>query len=421
MLLGCIGDDFTGSSDLANTLAKQGMRTVQYTGIPKGRASSDVEAGVIALKSRSNQVDDAIEQSLGALEWLKDQGCEQFFFKYCSTFDSTKQGNIGPVADALADALDADRVIFCPAFPGTGRTLYHGHLFVNDRLLNESGMENHPLTPMVDADIRRWLQYQTSSKVGGVNSMDVSNGVASVKKALEREHNSGNRFVVVDAICDDDLFTIGAAAEGLPLITGGSGIALGLPDNFRRNDRISAYTTPWEGESGPCAVLSGSCSLATRGQVDFHRRNQPSLEVSPADVIEGITTPGRVADWLLHESGVPLAYTSTDPESVKQIQEKFGKAVSASAIEGFFAEVARLLVAGGVRRLIVAGGETSGAVVEGVDIGAMEVGPQIDPGVPAMRAQDNLVVTLKSGNFGAEDFFSRAAAVLAGELVATSS
>ncbi|MEM1102060.1 MAG: 3-oxo-tetronate kinase, partial [Pseudomonadota bacterium] len=232
MKLGCIGDDFTGSSDLANTLAKQGMAVVQYSGIPAADADPSVEAGVISLKSRSIAPGDAVAQSLAALDWLRAQGCTQFFFKYCSTFDSTSEGNIGPVADALAEALSADRVIVCPAFPGTGRSVYQGHLFVNDALLNESGMQNHPLTPMTDPDLRRWLARQTRRDVGHVAAGTVFQGAAAIRDALDVEHAAGRTHIVVDAIRDADLMAIGAAAAGLTLVTGGSGVALGLPANF---------------------------------------------------------------------------------------------------------------------------------------------------------------------------------------------
>ncbi|NKB63509.1 MAG: hypothetical protein GKR95_15775 [Gammaproteobacteria bacterium] len=417
MLLGCIGDDFTGSSDLANTLAKQGMRTVQYTGVPNVAAKGDVEVGVVALKSRSIDVAQAIRQSLDALNWLKAQGCKQFFFKYCSTFDSTKVGNIGPVAEALADALDAGIVVFCPAFPGAGRTIYQGHLFVNDQLLNESGMESHPLTPMTDSDIARWLQHQSSSSVGKVTSTDVLAGVDAVDSALAREQSMGNRFVVVDAIRDEDLMTIGRAVEKLPLITGGSGVAMGLPENFRKRNLISQTKVPWTGQSGRCVILSGSCSIATRAQVDLYSQAHPSLEVSPGNIMNKITTAWDVAKWVLDQTGIPLVYTSTDPESVKQVQKEFGKESSASAVETLFAETAKLLVDGGVSSLVVAGGETSGAIVEGLGITTMEVGPEIDPGVPAMRARDDLVIALKSGNFGTEDFFAKAVKVLSTDLI----
>lgn len=410
MLLGCIGDDFTGSSDLANTLAKGGMRTVQYSGVPDGPAAADVQAGVVALKSRSIAVDDAVRQSLAALEWLRAQGCQQIFFKYCSTFDSTPAGNIGPVADALADALRADRVIFCPAFPGAGRSVYQGHLFVRDRLLNESGMQNHPLTPMTDADIRRWLAPQTRQSVGHVAAEDVFLGAERIAQALREQHAAGHRHIVVDAIRDGDLIQIGRAAMGLPLVTGGSGVAMGLPANFG----CTAAPVPWVGQAGRAIALSGSCSQATRAQVTHHAAHHPTREVAAADVIEGRLAASHVADWLLASEGLPLAYSSADPEAVAQVQARYGREAASEALEGFFAQVARLAVAGGATRVITAGGETSGAIVEGLALDILEIGPEIDPGVPALRARANLVVALKSGNFGAPDFFEKADRVLRG-------
>lgn len=411
MRLGCIGDDFTGSSDLANTLAKGGMRVVQYTGIPDGNAPADVEAGVVALKSRSIDPADAVAQSLDALAWLQAQGCEQIFFKYCSTFDSTPKGNIGPVADALVEALDAEKVIVCPAFPGTGRSLYQGHLFVGDTLLNQSGMENHPLTPMIDADIRRWLRSQSKYVVGHVPAETVFAGAAAIAEALTAETAKGVRHIVVDAIRDADLMEIGKAAKGLPLVTGGSGVALGLPANFG----CTPAPAPWVGQPGKVVALSGSCSIATRRQVDVHGETNPTREIDAAAVIEGRLTAPEIAEWLLGAEGVPLAYSSADPDAVRAIQNRFGRERSAAALEALFADVARLVVAGGAQRIITAGGETSGAIVEGLALGALEIGPEIDPGVPALRTGPDLVVALKSGNFGAEDFFAKAARTLAGD------
>lgn len=410
MKLGCIGDDFTGSSDLANTLAKGGMRTTQYTGVPDGPADPSVEVGVVALKSRSIPVADAVAQSLAALDWLRAQGCTQFLFKYCSTFDSTPEGNIGPVADALADALDAHKVIVCPAFPGTGRSVYQGHLFVNDTLLSESGMQNHPLTPMTDPDLRRWLAPQTRHSVGHVSAASVFAGPEAIRTALTAQHDAGHRMIVVDAIRDADLRAIGSAAQDLPLITGGSGVALGLPANFG----CKAGAVPWQGQDGPVAALSGSCSTATRAQVAYHAARHPTREIVAADVIEGRLDAGALADWLLDQSGVPLAYSSADPEQVRDVQDTFGRERSAQALEDFFAQVARSLRDKGATRIITAGGETSGAVVTGLGLDVLEIGPEIDPGVPALRAGPDLVVALKSGNFGAEDFFEKATKVLGG-------
>lgn len=410
MLLGCIGDDFTGSSDLANTLAKGGMRVTQYTGIPDGGADPSVEAGVVALKSRSIDPKDAVAQSLAALEWLQGQGCQQFLFKYCSTFDSTRVGNIGPVAEALANALDAHQVIVCPAFPGTGRSIYMGHLFVNDALLSESGMENHPLTPMTDPDLRRWLAHQTTVSIGHVSAHDVQSG--QTKVAMDREHDKGHRLIVVDAIGDEDLIKIGRAAADLPLITGGSGIALGLPDNFRAKGLIAEGAISWNPQVGKCVILSGSCSIATRGQLKEHLREHQGFELKAENILDGTLTASDMVDKLMNAGGIPVAYSSADPDIVKAVQAQFGLEASAKAIEDFFAETARLLVANGVTRLITAGGETSGAVVEGLGLRELEIGPEIDPGVPTLRASSSLTLALKSGNFGAPDFFTKAAGML---------
>lgn len=416
MLLGCIGDDFTGSSDLANTLAKGGMKVVQYAGVPAGAAAAEVEAGVVALKSRTIPPEAAVAQSLAALGWLRAQGCRQFFFKYCSTFDSRAEGNIGPVADALIAALDAGRVIVCPAFPATGRSVYQGHLFVKDRLLNESGMEQHPLTPMTDADIRRWLRPQTRHDVGHVNAETVMAGSEAIRRALDAEQAGGRTLVVVDAIRDADLLEIGAAARDLPLITGGSGVALGLPENFRRAGEISGSGAAWPGLAGPCAILSGSCSTATRGQVEHHKASHPTLEVTAEAAMAGEVTAESLTEFILSaRDSLPLVYSSADPAVVRAAQDRFGREAVAETIERLFAETARRLVAGGVTRLITAGGETSGAVVEGLGVEALEIGPEIAPGVPALKVTGRpLTLALKSGNFGAPDFFEKAAQMLAG-------
>ena len=419
MLLGCIGDDFTGSSDLANTLAKGGMRAAQFNGVPDRPAPAEIEAAVVALKSRTVPAEEAVRQSLAALDWLRAQGCRQFMFKYCSTFDSTPEGNIGPVLDALSDALGAERAVVCPAFPATGRSIYQGHLFVWDRLLSESGMENHPLTPMTDPDIRRWLARQTRHGVGHVSYAQVAAGAKEIRAALERETREGRRYVVVDAIADADLFAMGQALADDELISGGSGIALGLPDNFRRRNLLDPVQPHWTGEAGPVAALCGSCSKMSRTQIEAHRRDHPTRHVAAGEVVSDRIRPGDVVDWVMDNQGqgrVPLVYSSASPEDVARAQEAFGKGRVASAIEHFFAATAEGLARAGVRRLISAGGETSGAVVSGLAIPAFEIGPEIDPGVPALRfVGGDMVLALKSGNFGSADFFAKAADILAGK------
>lgn len=412
MLLGVIGDDFTGSSDIANTLAKSGMAVTQYSDVPEEAADPGVEAGVIALKSRTLPVDDAVAASLAALSWLEAQGCRQFFFKYCSTFDSTREGNIGPVAAALADRLGAKTVPVCPAFPGAGRTVYQGHLFVHDALLSESGMENHPLTPMTDPDIRRWLGHQVTEAVGHVPLPLVREGAGAIRAAFEAEAEAGRRLIVTDAVADADLVAIGHASASLRFITGGSGAAMGLPDNFRASGALSGAGARWQGVDGPCAILAGSSSRQTRRQVAHHKAHHPALEILAGDVIEGRTRAEDVARWIMeNKDDLPLAYATADPETVRAVQDKYGRERAAAALESLFADVARRVAAQGINRLIAAGGETSGAIVKGLGITALQVGPEIAPGAPALRAGD-IALALKSGNFGDDRFFETAAGVL---------
>ncbi len=411
MLLGCIGDDFTGSSDIANTLARCGMAVTQYCRIPEKPADPAIEAGVVALKSRTVPAAEAVEKSLAAVDWLLAQGCRQIVFKYCSTFDSTPEGNIGPVTQALAERLGENRVLMCPAFPANGRSVYQGHLFVGDRLLSESGMRDHPLTPMTESDLRRWLACQTDWPVNHI-AFDV---VARGNSAIIRELESGERaMIVVDAIEDRNLIEIGRAARDRKLVTGGSGIALGLAENFRDAGLLQAGGGTWTGADGGSAVLCGSCSEATRRQIARHLAAHPGCEVSVDALVEGTTDAARVAAWLLERAhSGPLAYTSADPHIVSSTQEKYGRERTASAVEAFFGEVARRLRDNGTGKIVTAGGETSGAIVEGLAIERLDIGPEIAPGVPAVRDPDSgLCLALKSGNFGQDDFFARAIAVL---------
>ena len=317
------------------------------------------------------------------------------------------------MADALAEALDAHKVVVCPAFPGTGRSVYQGHLFVNDTLLSESGMQNHPLTPMTDADLRRCLAAQSTNSVGHISARDVFAGTSTIEKALDREHQSGHRLIVVDAIRDEDLLNIGTALNNARLITGGSGIALGLPGNFLKQGLLKPDASTWRGETGHCVALSGSCSNATREQVALHKNTDATYELNARDVIEKNISAKELATWAMKQVGIPLIYSSADPDTVKQVQAEFGRADSANAFESFFAELACELVELGAGRIISAGGETSGAIVEGLKLATLQIGPEIDPGVPALRASDTLTIALKSGNFGAPDFFVKAADVLA--------
>ncbi|QND50784.1 four-carbon acid sugar kinase family protein [Phyllobacterium sp. 628] len=410
MLLGAIADDFTGASDLANTLAKGGMATMQFVGTDHA-AAPDCEAGIVALKTRSVPVDVAVHQSIGAARWLLDQGCQQIIFKYCSTFDSTPDGNIGPVAEALLDLLGADIAVVCPAFPATGRRLFMGHLFVGDRLLSESGMENHPLTPMTDSDIRRWLRRQTAAEVGHIPLDKVRAGPAVLNKAFAAENKAGRRLVVADAISDQDLQAIGKAAADHKLITGGSGIALGLPRNFRDKGLLSDNRKPLPVATGPGIVLSGSCSKASQNQVAYYLQGHPGLAIDPAALMSGAMTVKQALDWISRQAdATPIVYSTANPDAVSSAQHNFGRQAVAEKIEHFFGDLARQLVGQGTRRIVVGGGETSGAVVEALDLHSLHIGREIDPGVPALIADrpEPLGLALKSGNFGSEDFFSKA-------------
>lgn len=410
MLLGCIADDFTGASDLANTLTAGGMRTVQTIGVPE-RPVADADAVVIALKSRSIDPAEAVSQSLSALAWLQSQGASQILFKYCSTFDSSPAGNIGPVAQVLLDQLGERITIACPAFPTNKRTLYMGHLFVGDKPLNESGMQDHPLTPMTDSNLVRWLQRQMPGKVGLLDLAVVRRGAAAVRDHLAQLADDDVRVAVADAITDEDLRTLGEGCADLALITGGSGIALGLPENFRRKGQLSPAVAAPVKVGGRAVVLSGSCSTATRAQVERYQQMAPSRLVTAAEICEQGLTAAQVAKWVVAQppEPAPLVFTSADPAAVAKAQEKYGAEPVAQAIESFVGELSANLESQGFRRFIVAGGETSGAVVKALGVRQLAIGPEIDPGVPALRGVDvPLGLALKSGNFGAEDFFDKA-------------
>lgn len=407
MKLGVIADDFTGASDIALTIAEGGMSVAQFIGVPDGAAPADLDAGVVALKSRTAPVAEAVADSLAACDWLRAQGAEQIVLKVCSTFDSTAEGNIGPVLEALADRLGAGPVIVCPAFPENGRSVYQGHLFVNDVLLSESGMQHHPLTPMTDSDLRRVLTAQVKRPVAHIPAQVVTRGAAAIVATLPADP----QMVITDAIHDADLLQIGKAAQGMALLCGGSGIALGLPANFG----ATAAQPDWSGAAGGGVVLSGSCSGATRGQVARYRQIAPSREVSAADLIDGKVDVAEVSAWVMAQTVPPLVYSSADPDVVKDAQRQYGTERAAAVIEGFFASLAADLAARGIGRIVVAGGETSGAVVKGLEVSALEIGPRIAAGVPMVRpAGRALALALKSGNFGGEDFFTEALNMMQG-------
>lgn len=420
MLLGCIADDLTGATDLSLMLTKEGLRTVQCTGVPLGNLDvGNVDALVIALKSRSIPAGAAVALSLEAASALHALGAQRLLFKYCSTFDSTDEGNIGPVIEALLDLVDGD-TIACPAFPRAGRTLYAGHLFVNGVLLSESPMKDHPLNPMSDSDLRRVLGRQTSLSVGLVGFEDVEAGPDGVRAALAREAEAGRRIAIVDALTDQHLRDIGAAAAHLPLITGGSGIAMGLPAAYLSLGLLDHLTPPprvMSAPAGRAAILAGSCSAATRQQVATAvAAGLPTLQLDAERLAAGHQSLDDVLGWVDQQTGDGpiLIYSSADPELVRGIQSRLGRDAAGHMIETLLAETARGLQQRAFARLLVAGGETSGAVMQALGAQSLSIGPEIDPGVPWTRTLDgpDMALALKSGNFGAPDFFLKAWAQL---------
>ena len=416
LLLGCIADDFTGATDLASMLVRNGMRTVQLIGVPgEETEAGEVDAVVVALKSRTIPVGEAVDQSLRALSWLRARGARQILFKYCSTFDSTDSGNIGPVSEAVLDALEADFTIACPALPENGRSVYMGHLFVGDTLLAETHMRHHPLTPMTDSNLVRVLQRQSPrSEVGLIAYPTVDQGAGAVRSRIEELRRAGVRQAIADAVSDRHLETLGEAAADLALLTGGSGIAMGLPENFRAKGLLPAglEADALPAVDGREAVLAGSCSKATLEQIERFRAHRPACAIDPMALVRG---DGEVARALAFAEahlaeGPVLISSSRAPEEVARVQADLGRERAGTLVEGAMAKIAQGLVERGVRRLVVAGGETSGAVVGALGIGALRIGPPIDPGVPWTLGlgEPELLLALKSGNFGAPDFFIKA-------------
>ena len=417
--LGCIADDFTGATDLANMLVKGGLKTIQLLGNPsKEDVVPSVDAVIIALKTRTIPVEEAIEQSLQALNWLKNAGAKQFFFKYCSTFDSTDEGNIGPVIDALMEALETQFTIACPAFPETERTIFKGHLFVGDKLLSDSPMKDHPLTPMTDSNLVSTLSRQTSQKVGLVEYKDILAGPSAIRKAFDQLQKEDVAIAVTDVLNDEHLYFLGEAVKDFKLITGGSGIALGLPSQFKsRNnhqEETRAHSLPKV--LGKELVLSGSCSEMTLAQVDEFSKRYSTLKLNPIELAENNSALANSVDWVIQAKGEEpiLVYASAPPDAVKQAQKKLGRDLASSTVENALAKIALAAVQNGFRRIVVAGGETAGAVVSNLGIKGIMIGEQIDPGVPTTVSigDPSIGLVLKSGNFGSADFFEKAFEVM---------
>jgi uncharacterized protein YgbK (DUF1537 family) len=392
---------------------RAGMRVIQTIGVPAATLQTEADAVVVALKSRTIPAAEAIEQSLAALRWLQANGAQQIYFKYCSTFDSTPQGNIGPVTEALMQALHTGFTIATPAFPDNKRTVFKGYLFVGDVLLDESGMQNHPLTPMTDANLVRVLQAQCRGKVGLVDHLVVAQGPQAIGERIDALKAQGVSIAIVDAVTNDDLLRLGPALKGMPLVTAGSGVAIALPANFGIEPSSRASRLPPAG--GLQAVVSGSCSLATNQQVqEFIRGAGPALAIDPLQVAAGADVVAQALAWAapLLPRGPVLVYSTADADAVKAVQASLGVERAGAMMERTLAAIARGLVELGVRQLLVAGGETSGACVQALAVTQLQIGPQIDPGVPwchaVLPSGEGLHIALKSGNFGSTDFFTKA-------------
>ena len=416
MLMGCIADDLTGATDLGVNLVREGLSVIQVNGVPGELAVPDADAVVVALKSRTIPAGEAILQSLAALDWLRRHGAERIYFKYCSTFDSTAQGNIGPVTEALQAALGGRIVPGTPAYPRNQRTVYLGHLFVGDVLLSDSGMRQHPLTPMTDANLVRVLAAQSRSPVGLIGCADVEAGAAAVRARLDTLEADGRRHAIVDAIRDEHLVAAGQALLDLPLVAGGAGMALGLARHLAARARPGGGAWSPPQAPGPIAWLAGSCSQATLAQVAAVVDVVPSFRVDPFELAADGEAAGRLAARAVAALGgrPVLVHATAAPEALARAQRELGVERSAHLVEEAFRGVARALSQAGVRRFVVAGGETSGAVVEALGVRALAIGPEIDPGVPWTRAVGAAPawLALKSGNFGGRDFFAKATGLL---------
>ncbi len=416
--LGCIADDYTGASDLANTLTRAGLRTVQTIGIPADDLKlPDVDAVVVSLKSRSIEAGAAVSRSRAADKWLRARGADHVLFKICSTFDSTDAGNIGPVMDALRADCGEAIVLVTPAFPETRRTVYQGNLFVGSVPLNESPLKDHPLNPMHDSNLVRVLARQSKAKIGLVDLATVVRGPEAVRARVADLSGQGIGAAIIDAVFDLDLETIGAVALDHRMSVGASGIGLGLARALVGSARVPKGASSRMEEpaiGGPAACLAGSCSQATLQQIANAEATMAVLHLDPDRIITGQDEVRRALAWAMQRiaEGPVLIVSSATPDEVAALQSRHGRDAAGHAIEQAMADIAEGLVRSGVRRLVVAGGETSGAVVDRLGIPGFLVGAEIAAGVPVLRAvgakEGDMLLALKSGNFGGPRFFSDA-------------
>ena len=414
-LFGAIADDFTGATDLAGLLARSGARVSLRIGVPDGPTDDPAPFEVVALKIRTCAVSDAQDQARAALAWLKGAGAQHFYWKYCSTFDSTPEGNIGPVAEALMADIGIHQTIYCSAFPENGRSIFMGNLFVGQQPLAESPMKDHPLTPMRDSNLMRLLAPQVKGGVGLVSRLVVAQGADAIRAELAALRSSGVAHVITDAVADSDLTEIATACQDMGLMTGGSALAMPLPALYRAVGLLDqgAAGTAYKAPEGRALVLSGSCSAMTQAQVQDYARSNPSYQLDPLALSETGTQPAL--DWLAGQSGAPLIYATATPDDVRAAQAKLGRDRAGEIVESALAEIALWARDHGYGRFVVAGGETSGAVTQALGVDRLDVGPEIAPGVPwcfARSGSADVALALKSGNFGDAQFFAKALATL---------
>lgn len=408
---GAIADDFTGATDLAAMLARAGVPVTLRIGLPEGGGDTATAFEVIALKIRTNPVEDAVAEARAAYRWLKAQGARRIFWKYCSTFDSTSRGNIGPVAEALMSEMGLDRTVHCPAFPENGRRVFMGNLFVGDQPLNESPMKDHPLTPMRDANLERLLSPQVQRQTGAVTFPTVRAGAEAVRDAMEKLQG----HIVLDAVEDADLRTLARAIHEMPLICGGSAIAHPLPGLWQEAGAMGKPDdTPLPQGRGGQIVLSGSCSAMTRAQVGDYLKVADGYRLDPLELVQGEGLSAARAWLAAQDPDAPkIIFATAEPKSVAAAQDKLGVGRAGALVEDALAELARDAQAMGIGRIVVAGGETSGAVTRALDVDRLRIGPEIAAGVPWCFTGSGLALALKSGNFGAETFFTDAFDMLA--------
>ena len=400
-LLGCIADDFTGASDAASFLQKAGLQTILLNGVPEqGLGMNEYDAIVIALKTRTEPAGEAVEHTMEAVKWLEQHGAAQYYLKYCSTFDSTKEGNIGPVLDAVLEYLEETYTVLCPSLPVNGRTVKDGHLYVNGVPLDESPMKDHPLTPMWDSRIKHLMEAQSKYKCIELNGEQLKEDNIDAYLLKEKEGQK-HFYVIPDYETEEDAKRIVSLFGNKKVLSGGSGILQYLARGNKKG-----------------IVLAGRCSQATLTQIETYKKaGHAAYKIYPEKLVSGEVTVEEILEFVsLHPDDYVLVYSSDTAEQVRESQ-KLGKEQVAQMIENVISDLAGQLRDKGYKHIVVAGGETSGAVTKRLGYYLFEIGKSVAPGVPVMTPLEDrtMRLVLKSGNFGQPDFFERAVQMIRGE------